>query len=182
MACWLLIVRPTPTTMKYRRCISPCSFSANQIHWTGRFSWDERINRGVFDKAYIFTRYPIVSVDLLGGIKGIGPNAIDTIIRIREEGGPFKDIFDLLERVPLNVLNRKGLECMAYAGAFDGFAEMSRAQFFVPSENVPNENYLDELIRYANKFHNDAINQGSSLFGDVEELKPVRPEMWWACI
>ena len=47
------------------------SFSANQIHWTGRFSWDERINRGVFDKAYIFTRYPVVSVDLLGGVKGI---------------------------------------------------------------------------------------------------------------
>ena len=47
------------------------SFSVNQVHWTGRFSWDERINRGVFDKAYIFTRYPIVSVDLLGGIKGI---------------------------------------------------------------------------------------------------------------
>ena len=47
------------------------SFSANQVHWTGRFSWDERINRGVFDKAYIFTRYPIVTVDLLGGVKGI---------------------------------------------------------------------------------------------------------------
>jgi hypothetical protein len=47
------------------------SFSANQIHWTGRFSWDERINRGVFDKSYIFTRYPIISVDLLGGVKGI---------------------------------------------------------------------------------------------------------------
>ena len=47
------------------------SCSVNQIHWTGRFSWDERINRGVFDKSYIFTRYPIVSVDLLGGVKGI---------------------------------------------------------------------------------------------------------------
>ena len=47
------------------------SFSANQIHWTGRFSWDERINRGVFDKSYIFTRYPIITVDLLGGVKGI---------------------------------------------------------------------------------------------------------------
>lgn len=47
------------------------SFSANQIHWTGRFSWDERVNRGIFDKSYIFTRYPIVTVDLLGGIKGI---------------------------------------------------------------------------------------------------------------
>ena len=47
------------------------SCSVNQVHWTGRFSWDERINRGVFDKAYIFTRYPIVSVDLLGGVKGL---------------------------------------------------------------------------------------------------------------
>ena len=47
------------------------SFSANQIHWTGRFSWDERIDRGIFDKTYLFTRYPIVTVDLLGGIKGI---------------------------------------------------------------------------------------------------------------
>ena len=111
----------------------------------------------------------------LGGIKGIGPNAIDTIIRIRNEGGPFKDIFDLLERVPLNVLNRKGLECMAYAGAFDSFTEMTRPQFFVPSAIYPNENFLDELIRYANKYHNDAINQGASLFGDIEEMKPVRP-------
>ena len=51
--------------------IQAASCSVNQIHWTGRFSWEERINRGVFDKAYIFTRYPIVSVDLLGGIKGI---------------------------------------------------------------------------------------------------------------
>ncbi|MBO4656774.1 MAG: DNA polymerase III subunit alpha [Bacteroidales bacterium] len=111
----------------------------------------------------------------LGGIKGIGPSAINTIIRIREEGGPFTDIFNLLERVPLNVLNRKGLECMTYAGAFDSFGEMSRAQFFVPSATYPNENFLDELIRYANKFHNDAINQGASLFGDMEEMKPVRP-------
>ena len=47
------------------------SFSANQVHWTGRFSWDERIDRGVFEKTYLFTRYPIVTVDLLGGIKGI---------------------------------------------------------------------------------------------------------------
>ena len=47
------------------------SFSTNQVHWTGRFSWDERINRGIFDKSYIFTRYPIISVDLLGGVKGI---------------------------------------------------------------------------------------------------------------
>ena len=47
------------------------SFSVNQVHWTGRFSWDEIVNRGVFEKSYIFTRYPILSVDLLAGIKGL---------------------------------------------------------------------------------------------------------------
>ena len=47
------------------------SFSANQFHLNARFSWDERVNRGVFEKTYIFTRYPIISVDLLAGIKGL---------------------------------------------------------------------------------------------------------------
>ena len=47
------------------------SFSENHIHWNGRFSWEERFNRGVFDKAYIFTRFPIINVDLLGAVKGI---------------------------------------------------------------------------------------------------------------
>ena len=50
------------------------SFSANQIHLNGRFSWDERVNRGVFEKTYIFTRYPVISVDLLAGIKGLTSN------------------------------------------------------------------------------------------------------------
>ena len=47
------------------------SVSANQIRWTGRFSWEERINRGHFHKARIFTRYPVIGIDLMAGIKGI---------------------------------------------------------------------------------------------------------------
>ena len=49
------------------------SFSTNQLQWSGRFSWDERVNRGFFDKAYIFTRYPVVSIDIIAGLKGITP-------------------------------------------------------------------------------------------------------------
>ena len=49
------------------------SFSVNQIHWTGRFSWEERVNRGFFDKVYIFTRFPVITVDLVAGLKGITP-------------------------------------------------------------------------------------------------------------
>ena len=49
------------------------SFSTNQLQWSGRFSWDERVNRGFFDKAYLFTRYPVVCIDLIAGLKGITP-------------------------------------------------------------------------------------------------------------
>ena len=59
------LIRPDGTVDK--------NFSANQIHWTGRFSWEERVNRGFFDKTYIFTRFPVVTVDLLAGIKGLTP-------------------------------------------------------------------------------------------------------------
>ena len=47
------------------------SFSVNQLQWSGRFSWEERVNRGFFDKAYLFTRYPVITVDLIAGLKGL---------------------------------------------------------------------------------------------------------------
>ena len=47
------------------------SVSTNQIRWSGRFSWEERINRGHYDKSYIFTRYPVIGIDLMAGFKGI---------------------------------------------------------------------------------------------------------------
>ena len=47
------------------------SVSAHQLHYTARFSWQERINRGYFDKAHIFTKYPVIGIDLTAGIPGI---------------------------------------------------------------------------------------------------------------
>jgi hypothetical protein len=57
------LYRPDSTWVK--------SVSANQIRYTARFSWQERINRGHFDKAHIFTRYPVIGIDLMAGIKGV---------------------------------------------------------------------------------------------------------------
>ena len=45
--------------------------TANQIHWNARFSWQERVSRNVFHKSYLFTRYPVITLDLVAGIKGI---------------------------------------------------------------------------------------------------------------
>ena len=60
------LIRPDGTIDKY--------FTTNQLQWSGRFSWEERVNRGFFDKSYIFTRYPVITVDLIAGLKGLTPN------------------------------------------------------------------------------------------------------------
>jgi len=110
----------------------------------------------------------------MGGIKGVGANVIDAVIAERRKGGPFTDIFDFVERMPLGVINRKVVECLVYAGAFDSFPDMSRSQYFF--ETGKDETYLDVLLGYAAKFHNDSMSSGG-LFGDMAELKPVRPNI-----
>ena len=109
----------------------------------------------------------------MGGIKGVGGGVIDAVISERRRGGPFTSIFDFVERMPQGLINRKVLENLVYAGAFDGFTEITRPQYF--QETGKDENYLDALLRYASKFQNDTMTAGMSLFGDMEELRPVRP-------
>ena len=70
----------------------------------------------------------------LGGMKGFGSNVVDAIISEREAHGPFADIFDFAERVP--GMNRKALETLVNAGAFDSFGAR-RTQFFLPCKNNP---------------------------------------------
>ncbi len=57
----------------------------------------------------------------LGGIKGVGQNGVNIIVDEREKNGPFKDIFDFIERVNLSACNRLSIENLTLAGAFDGF-------------------------------------------------------------
>ena len=53
----------------------------------------------------------------LGAIKGVGENAVLHLIEEREKNGPYKDIYDLAERVNLNTVNKKMLEAMVVSGA-----------------------------------------------------------------
>ena len=111
----------------------------------------------------------------MGGIKGVGGGVIDAVIAERQKGGPFRGIFDFVERMPLGLINRKVMECLVYAGAFDSFPEITRPQFFYETGSSKDDVYLDALLRYATKFQNDTMSASMSLFGDMEELKPVRP-------
>lgn len=62
----------------------------------------------------------------LGAVKGSGSAAIDLMIAAREEGGPFKDLFDFCSRLDLRKVNRRVIESLIRAGAFDKL-EPSRA-------------------------------------------------------
>jgi DNA polymerase III subunit alpha len=55
----------------------------------------------------------------LGAIKGTGQGAIEAILAARAEGGPFSDLFDLAARVDKHLINRRVVEALVRAGAFD---------------------------------------------------------------
>ena len=119
----------------------------------------------------------------LGGMKGFGSNIVDTIVRQREERGPFKDVWDFVERMaefngldPRNnaPVGRKPLESLVYAGAFDSLG-YKRSQFFLPGAS--GDPFIDELVRYGELYKNDKLDNSVSLFGEMEEMMPVRPEM-----
>jgi len=55
----------------------------------------------------------------LGAVKGTGESAIGAILKARTDGGPFIDLFDVCERVDKRIVNRRTVEALVRAGAFD---------------------------------------------------------------
>jgi len=62
----------------------------------------------------------------LGAVRGVGQGAVSSILRAREEGGPFTSLFDFLRRIDLRALNKRACEALIAAGAMDAFGH--RAQ------------------------------------------------------
>jgi DNA polymerase-3 subunit alpha len=71
-------------------------------------------------------------------------------------------------------INRKAFETLLMSGCFDSFG-FDRAQYSLPTRN--GEPFIDAIIRYADLYNRDSLDEGASLFGGMEEIKPVRPEM-----
>ena len=99
----------------------------------------------------------------LGAVKGVGENAVQAILDERKNNGPFKSIFDFVERVNLSACNRKNVECLVLAGAFDCFKGVCREAYF--SQAKPNETFTETLIKYGNKYQQDKFSATTSLFG-----------------
>ena len=110
----------------------------------------------------------------MGAIKGVGESAVQNIIEERKKNGPYKDLFDFVERVNLSSCNKKNIESLALAGAFDNF-HVQRESFFV--DNGKGETFLDILVRYGNKYQTDKATAANSLFGDENFVAIAKPEI-----
>ena len=112
----------------------------------------------------------------MGAVKGVGESAAEEIVRERTKNGPYKSLFDFFERVNMTICNRKSIESLILAGAFDSFG-VAREAFFVP--NLTNkETYVETLVRYGNRYQADKRESANSLFGDLSMVvETVHPEV-----
>ncbi len=99
----------------------------------------------------------------LAAVKGVGENAVRAILDARDAGGPFADLFDIVERVDLRAVNRKVYEALIKCGAFDPLPG-NRAQLL---------DALDAALDVAAREARDRESGQASLFGMIEEPHPA---------
>jgi len=111
----------------------------------------------------------------LGAIKGVGENAVKTIIKERKQNGLFRDIYDFVERNDLRQVNRKNLEGLVIAGALDCFKDISRSQYIDTVEDEEST-FIEQLIKYGNKIQYERNTPQQNLFGEMSAISISRPE------
>jgi len=110
----------------------------------------------------------------LAAIKGMGAQAADAIIAERDKNGPYKDVFDVVQRVSLSACNRKALESLVLSGGFDSF-KIRREQYF--GCNSKGDLFLDTLMRYGQLYQNEKLEAQHSLFGGDNSVEIPTPQV-----
>lgn len=108
----------------------------------------------------------------LSAIKGMGDAAAVNIIAEREKNGPYKDIFDFVQRVNLSAVNRKAMESLARSGGFDSFG-IRREQYF--GLNAKGDTFVETLLRYGQVYQSEQSSMQNSLFGDMGGVEITTP-------
>ncbi|WP_271068494.1 DNA polymerase III subunit alpha [Caulobacter sp. NIBR1757] len=102
----------------------------------------------------------------LGAVRNVGLSAMEHLVEVRNEGGPFKDIFDVVERLDPKQVNKRALEGLARAGAFDSI-HPSRGQIVAAA---------DVLIAHGQSLAADRASSQVSLFGG-DQSEASRPRL-----
>jgi DNA polymerase-3 subunit alpha len=109
----------------------------------------------------------------LGALKGVGEKAMDALVAERARGGPFRTLEDFAERIDPRLLNRRQLESLAAAGAFDELSP-DRAAVFAAAETI---------LAHANVAADQRQSGQHGLFGgegemDVAPIRLPRDAVW----
>lgn len=102
----------------------------------------------------------------LAAIKGVGAAAMEQLVAAREAVGPFTDLFNLAERIDPRVINRKQLEGLTMAGAFDSLCGRNRALMVAA---------IDQLLKYSHALAEEKQSGQASMFGATDGA--VRPKL-----
>ena len=98
----------------------------------------------------------------LAAIKGVGEKAVQSIINVRESGGPFRDLFDFCERIDSQSVNRGVVEALIKAGAFDSTGAMRKALVLA----------LDRALQMGIEAQRDKASGQMSMFGGGSSEAP----------
>jgi DNA polymerase-3 subunit alpha len=113
----------------------------------------------------------------LAAIKGVGELAAEVIVNERSKSGNFTTPYNLVERVPLQTINKRILEAMAGSGALDSLG-VGRPSYFAAGDK--NTTFVDALLRYGAKVQEEKTSAQQALFGDVggnAMQKPAPPKI-----
>ena len=102
----------------------------------------------------------------LGAVRNVGLQAMQHLVAVREAGGRFRDLFDFVERVDPKLVNKRALENLARAGAFDSL-HPNRAQIL---------DSVDSLIAYSQSVAAERASSQATLFGG-EQAEAGRPRL-----
>jgi DNA polymerase-3 subunit alpha len=102
----------------------------------------------------------------MGAVKGVGEAAVEILIEERKKNGPFRDVFDFMRRINLRTVNKRVMESLVYAGAFDGFGMPRSVYFNEVEKDVP---FIERLLKYGAAFQEDKVMSVNSLFGDLSD-------------
>lgn len=108
----------------------------------------------------------------LGAIKGVGEQAMQSVIDSREKHGAYLDLFDFCHRIDLKKINKRTLEALVRAGALDCLG-LERSTLMAQ---------LPEAVQAADQARQNRESGIMDLFGEVEEVqrKPTKPVKPWS--
>lgn len=111
----------------------------------------------------------------IGALKGVGEGAVEAIVRERKANGKYSSIFDLTKRIDLRSANKKTFESLAFAGGFDSFEEVHRAQYFYHENGEAP--FLEKAIRYGSNHQEQENSAQGSLFGGETAVEIPEPQI-----